>query len=175
MPVPQIDQIRNLGDYATVYHWSFEVATSPTVVGFDDGLNLRCTTSDVPKMSSEPILIDVRGVKIKQHGIYTPTQQITIELNETVDNYVHSRIKQWRDACWAARTGAQKTMEEVKGDFLLHRYDGTREKIIWTYKLVGVFLEDYDIPQLNNASEALKPTMILSYDYFLDGEGAAPN
>lgn len=172
MPIPTIEQLRNVGDYATTYHWNLEIAKSPSVVALDNGLNLRCQTTEVPKSESEPMEIQVRGLSIKQHGIYKPTQSITLELFETVDNYVHSKIKAWREACWEVRTGAQHTMDEVKGDLLLQRYDNSRQKIIWTYKLIGVFLESYDVPQLGTDSDTLKPSITLSYDYYTEGEGS---
>lgn len=175
MPVPQIEQVRGLGDFATTYHWALEIATPPPAIAGiigRDGLNLRCSSSDVPKSTNQAIQINVRGHKIKQHGIGDHTQQITLELNETIDNYISNVIRSWREACHNVRDGSQLTRAEVQGVFLLQRYDGTRKNIIWTYKLIGVFLEDYDIPQLNGESDTLKPTITLSYDYFLDNQGS---
>jgi len=172
MPIPTIEQLRNVGDYATVYHWNLEIAKSPNVVAIDDGLNLRCQSTDVPKSEGESMEVNVRGLKIKQHGIYTPTQTMSLELYETVDNYVHRLISRWREACWAVRTGSQETMANVKGDLLLQRYDNSRRKIIWTYKLIGVYLESYDIPQMSNESDTLKPSLTLSYDYYTEGAGS---
>ncbi len=172
MPIPQIEQLRNLGDFATTYHWALEVASSPAVVTLDEGFNLRCSSVDIPKSTNEPMIVDVRGIKVKQHGITTPSQEITLELNETVDNFLHKIIHDWREGAWDAKSGGQNTMKDVKGDFLLQRYANDRKTIIWTYKLVGVFLQDYDIPQLNGESDTLKPSITLSYDYFTEGEGS---
>lgn len=172
MPTPNMETIRGLGDFATTYHWNLELVTPPTAVaGMNDGLNLRCSSVDVPKSTNQKIQVNLRGLKVNQPGITDPTQTMTLELNETVDNYISSIITQWREACFAARTGVQLTKAEVEAEFLLQRLAGDRSTIIYTYKLIGVFLEDYDIPQLNGESDTLKPTMTLSYDYYVDGAG----
>lgn len=172
MPIPTIEDIRNFGDAATTFHWNLEVVTVPVGVPLDTGFNLRLMDTDVPKSTGESIELNVRGHKVKQHGIYTPTQVLNMTLIETEDNHIHEVINTWKEICWDSRTGAQLSRQEVQCDLLLQRYDSDRNRIIWTYKLIGCFLEGFEIPQLNGASESLNPTVTLSYDYFLQGAGA---
>lgn len=167
MARPTIDQIRSLGDFATLINWNLSFVTVPSGVGFtSDGFNFRCESTDLPKWTGTSTEITIRGHTVKQPGIYRPSNQITLTMNETVDNYITRGIKQWRELCWATGTGVAQTKQSVEAIVRLTRNDRA-DNAIYSYLLYGVFLEDYDPGgQLQSSSaDVVKPTLTLSYDY----------
>jgi len=92
---------------------------------------------------------------------------------ETVDNRISHFIRNWREACSRSQTAHQFTKAELDATILITRLN--RQLLpIWEYKLIGCWLESYTLPNLDGStSDALKPGMTLSYDYFLDGPAGA--
>ena len=171
---PTVEQIRNLGDFSTLYNWSLTVVKSPSgVSGLDEGLNLRCVSSEVPKSINTPIDVQIRGHHIQQDGLSDASHSLTLTFMETVDNYISNAIKQWRDVTYDIETGIAAPKSEVEADILLQRMD-RQDNIIWTYKIIGCGLSDYDPTggELQGESELVKPTITLRYDTFKDGPGS---
>lgn len=166
---PTIDQIRGLGDFATLVNWDLQFVSLPSGIsaGSQD-LNLRCESTDVPKSTGQSTQIQIRGLPpVKQPGLYIPSGTIALVFNETVDNTVSKLITQWREMCYEMKTGKQKKKSEVEAQIRLVRMD-RQDKEIYEYMLYGAFLEDYDTGgQLGAASaDVVKPSLTLSYDYF---------
>lgn len=169
MAAISINDIRNVGDYAALYRWNVKFGrnAAPNLGTFDD-LDILCESANVPQLTGASREVSIRGHKIKQPGIYSYSNQITLTFYENVESYVTKAIKQWRDRCWEMDTGKAHTTEEVSIDMTLTRLDNTN-KAIWEYELYGVFLEDADYGgDLDATGEFVKPTMVLSYDYFKD-------
>ncbi len=135
-----------------------------------DDLNLRCETSEIPKKTGQTIDVLIRGQKVRQPGIYTPVGIITMTFYETVDNKMAQFFKDWQEACWAPNTGVAAAKAAVEASIVLQRLD-QGDNAIWEYTLIGAFLEDSEAGgTLDGAtSDALKPTLILSYDDFSQG------
>jgi hypothetical protein len=172
MARPQIEQIRGLGDFASLFRWNLTFAQFPTgVTGLPsiDEVNLRCESTDIPKSTNQKFEVGIRGHKIRRNGIqeYSPT--LTFTFVETVDNKIHNFIRNWREAIWATKTGVQSgPSSTLQAIILIQRLDNL-DNPIWEYKLNGSWLEDYEFGQLDGqTSDAMKPQMIISYDYFDD-------
>lgn len=166
---PTIEQIRSLQDFATLYQWEVKAARTPSAVATpsDDAINFRAATSSLPKATNQPIEINVRGHKIKQPGITNYDNQWTLVLYETVDSIVSRWIENWRQCCWNIRTGYQETRKDSEGDFIVTRLNRQNEPI-YQLKLIGCWLEDFDWGgELGDStSEAIRPSMTISYDYW---------
>lgn len=171
MARPSIEDIRNLGDFATVFHWNFKLIQPPSgvaAVPSSEELNWRCTTVALPKRTSTSTEVQIRGHKVKQPGVFAYDNAITITFVETVDTKITKFLYAWSEASWKAKTGVQKLKTEVEGIVeleLLNRQDEFRQK----YTLTGCFLESFDPGgdlADGSSSDAIKPTLTISYDFF---------
>lgn len=172
MARPSIEQIRSVADFQANYRWNLTFATFPAAV---DGapsaqdLNLRCETSEIPKSTNQKIQVSIRGHKVNQPGIQEYQGTINFTFVETVDNKIKAFMKAWREACWATKTGVWAgTKAQLQATVLIEQLDN-QDNAVWQYKLVGCFLEDYDLGQLAaDGSDVQRPSMTLAYDYFED-------
>ena len=172
MAKPTIDQIRGIGDFATLYQWNLDFASFPSAVGggSSEDFNIRCISSEVPKATGSSIEVQIRGHKVKQPGVYEPPRTLTLTFVEAVDMMVNKFFKDWRDACYDMKTGEQRPKAEVEAVILLTQLNRASNPI-WQYTLYGVFIEDYDPTggQYDAASiDVLRPSLTISYDYFED-------
>jgi hypothetical protein len=172
MPRPDIDQIRALGDFATLYQFNVYLTTAPRAVDSPptEDLNLRCLTSELPKAAGTSIEVHIRGHKIKQPGQYDPTHTLTMTFVETVDAKISQFLKNWREACWQTKTGRQEKKEDVEAVITLVQLN-RQDEPIWQYKLTGCYIEDYDPTGAGwdgTSTEVVRPSLTLSYDYFED-------
>jgi hypothetical protein len=170
MPRPTIDQIRGLGDFATNYQWNVIISGVPNAVSFPDSqdINLRCQSSTIPKATGGKLTTELRGHKVHQSSAPEYNGPITLTMTETVDNVITQWIMDWREACAEVKTGVHQMKSEVEAVIILERLNRQDEKI-WQYELVGCFLEDYEPGgDLAATADTLKPTLSISYDYFVD-------
>ena len=172
MARPTIEQIRGVADFQTLYRWNLSFSLAPSAVaGFPNpaDLNIRCETTEIPKATNQSISVSVRGHKVKQPGIMEYAGTINFTFVETVDNKIKALLKAWREACWATKTGVWAgTKTQLQADILIEQLDN-QDNAVWQYKLVGCYLEDYDLGQLTgDGSDVQRPSMTLSYDYFED-------
>lgn len=172
MARPSIDQIRSIGNVTQLFRWNLQIAAFPSAITAPpttEALNLRCESVELPKLTNQPVEVNIRGHKVKQPGIgqYAGTLQMTFI--ETVDNVVHNFLRQWREACWQTKTGISRPKTELEAIILIHRLN-QQDEPIWEYKLIGAFLEDYDAGGTldGTSTESLRPVFTLSYDYFED-------
>jgi len=168
---PELEQVMNLGDLATVYQWGLEFTKAPNIEGWpsSEQFNLRCVSTDVPKLTNTPIEITIRGHKTKQPGVPSYSGTITLTFIEAVDNVISEAIMNWREAIWATNTGVHGKLEDIHAEILLTRFD-RQDNPIWQFELKGCVLDDYDPigGQLADQGEILRPTMTIGYIYFDD-------
>ncbi|QJT70934.1 hypothetical protein GR7B_00136 [Vibrio phage vB_VcorM_GR7B] len=165
------DNVRGVGDYATLVKWNFKVLKAPAGVTTPPNINFRVLSTDVPKTDAgQTTDIWVRGHRVRQPGIYKSMDTFTVTLAETVDNAISTWIRNWREQCWATKTGIQALKSDTEAIIQIERLN-RQNTAIWQYTCHGVFLEDYDPtggPLDGENSDILRPTMTLSMDYFED-------
>ena len=165
--------LRNLGHFATLYQWDVNVLQFPALGKYgypsSDAVNFRCVSAELPMMSNQGIEIQVRGHHIRQHGIWDYTHSLSLQFVETLDNSISLMLASWREACWETDTGNQGTKQEVEATFMMARLDNQKTPI-WQYILYGCLLDSYDPGGMLDAanSDAVRPSMTLSYDFFED-------
>lgn len=171
MTRPTIEQIRAIGDFATLIRWNLKITKFPTAISTtmtSENFNLRVETTDVPKATNAPIDVNIRGHKVRQPGITSYTNTLNVQCVEDVKSTVSSFLKAWREICWKTGDGTSFPKAQAEGKLLLERLDN-QDNVIWKYEIIGVFLEDYETPNLDGtSSDVLRPSMIFSYDYFKD-------
>lgn len=172
MARPTIDQIRGIGNVTQLFRWNLIMAQFPAGIAAaprSEALNLRAESATLPKLTGTNTEVKIRGHKVNQPGIHNYSPSITLTFIETVDNTIHTFLKQWREICWQTRTGIQLPKSQVEAVVLLQRLN-QQDVPIWEYKLIGAFLQDYEPGgTLNNeGSDPLKPQMTLTYDLFED-------
>lgn len=167
---PTIDQVRQLTDFATTYNWNLSIVKFPAVGNYPAGndLNLRCISTDLPKMAGESMTVQIRGHKVNQPGIYNYEGNITLTFIETVDSVITEFLREWREACWQSKTGVANKKSDVEATIRIARLD-RQDNEIYEYILTGGFLESYEVGELGaEGGDGIKPTLSLKYDYFID-------
>lgn len=166
-----IDELRSMQDFAKTYKWDLQFLTLPVVGPFafptSQALNLRCESSEIPKTTNQKIEVDLRGHKVRTAGINDYVGTLTLTFTETVDNTIHNFFKAWRELVWETRTGRSFQKSQYTATLKLTRLNN-QDQPIWDYVLYSCFPEDFDYGSLDNASEIMRPALILSYDYFVD-------
>ncbi|QJT71117.1 hypothetical protein GR11A_00080 [Vibrio phage vB_VcorM_GR11A] len=166
------DNVRGLGDFATLVKWNFKVLASPANVPTPPNINFRVLSTDVPKTDAgQTTDINIRGHRVRQPGIMKSVDTFTVTMAETVDNAISTWLSGWRDACWQAQTGVQQSKSDVEAVIQIERLN-RQNTPIWQYTCTGCFLEDYDPtggPLDGENPDIMRPTITLSMDYFTDG------
>lgn len=166
MPRPTIENIRALPDFMTAYNWSVSITKAPTGATIPPNFNFQCQTSTIPTASNTPVEVDIRGHKVRQAGIQQYDGTLDLQLVETVDVPLMNFIKGWRESQWETDTGKQKTREESKANLQLQLMD-RQDSVKRTFDLTGGILTNYTLGDLSgDASEVLRPTLTIQYDYF---------
>lgn len=170
MAKPTCEQIRQVQDFATNFRWDFQVLSFPNVGTYpaSELINTLCTSTTLPKKTNEGMEAMIRGVTVHQPGISKWEPQITLNFLENTGNVVTSFIQQWREAISATNTESGNDKRDIEATILLTRLN-SKDEPIWTYTLIGAWLEDYDLGELgSDASEFHRPSMILKFDYAKD-------
>lgn len=164
-----LSDIRGLGEFATTNNWQLEFLTLPSgVTNNGIGINFRCVSVNIPKKTSEPVGVTVRGLPtVKQPGLYLPDGTLTLSIFETVDNFMAKTMLEWRELCYKSGTGEGKPKKDVEATIKLTRLNNEK-KGIWQYTLIGAFLVNGEFDGLSETAEALKGTMEISYDDFTE-------
>ena len=171
---PNIENIRSISDFATVYQWSVEFILATTVTGgvpypSSEQLDWRCESHEIPNASNNAIAVQIRGHKVFQPGIMDYSNTIALTFVETVNNMMSNFLRSWREACWHSVDGAQH--EKLDTDAVIRLVRLNRQlHPIWEYQLRGCWLQSYTQGTLDGStSDAMKPNLTIQYDYYLDG------
>jgi len=171
---PSIEQIRNVGNFTQMFRWNVEFEKFPNLVSGpgSEAINFRAESVTIPKLDPNAVEINLRGHKVKQPGIATYGNQITLTCVETVDNIIAQFIHDWREKCWESDnggTGKTHYKSELEATILITRLDNM-DQPIWIYKLFGCFLETNEAggDLGGDSADPLKPQLVLSFDYFND-------
>lgn len=170
MARPTLTDVRNLTDFTTTYDWYIQITKAPTTVSGIDGdkLNFRCISVDIPKRTSTALQARIRGLPpVWQPGPNIPVGQSTIVLYSTNDLYIlKSVIADWEEQIYAQNTGVAQTKLDVEASVRLVLQNRQHQDIL-AYNLIGVWLEDKDLGQLQNTEgDLMQTTLTLRYDDF---------
>lgn len=167
MSRPSMDQVRNTGDYQTVYQWNMIFASFPNIGSYPstESLNLRCESADLPQQTNQKIDVNIRGHITHRPGQPNYAGTLVLTFVETVDNAVKNLINEWKEAIWETQTGVQGSFEDVQGSLILQQLD-RQDSPVYEYTLIGVFLEDFALGTLSSENEFQRPTVTISYDYY---------
>ena len=171
MARPNINSIRSLPDFATLYQWNLDIVRFPSAVASPslDDVNLRCVSADIPAATITPITTEVRGHKTNQPGILEYNSPISLTFTETVDNKIQRWIRNWRNACTAVITGSHAEKSSIHAVIGLTRLN-RQDEPMWRYIMYGCFFTSSEAGSLGSDNDTWKPTLSLVYDYFVDEE-----
>jgi hypothetical protein len=167
-----IDQLRALPDYAQVTKWDITFLQLPAVgaVGFpaSEDINLRCETVETPKATNQKFPVELRGHRTFHSGIMDYGNVMNLTFTETVDNFTFLFVKAWRELCWASRTGSAFPKSDLEATILLTLLDN-EDNARASWKIYGAFYEADDFGTLDGStSDAIRPSLTLSYDFYVD-------
>jgi len=170
---PSLENIRSLGNFTQLFRWYVEFETTPSGLSISsDDINFRAESVALPKLGGASSEIQIRGHKVKQFGIADYGNTITLTCIETIDNVVSQFLHDWRELCWQTEEGSSgrtQFKENTEATIRITRLNNMDEPI-WWYKLIGCYLESYDLTDLDGATaDPLKPALTISFDYFNDG------
>lgn len=166
MARPNMENIRSLPDFQTVYNWNVSVTKAPAGVTVPPNFNFQCQTATIPESSNTPVEVDIRGHKIRQPGIQQYDGTLDLQMVETVDQALANFIKGWREAQWETGTGVAKTRNESSANFQLQLLD-RQDNVKRTFDLIGGILLNAQKGELSgDGSEVMRPTLSVQYDYF---------
>lgn len=167
-----IDQLRALPDAAQVTKWEITFLTLPAVGALGllaaDALNLRCESVEIPKASNQKFEIQIRGHKTLQPGILDYGNSLTLTFVETVDNTILKLVKGWRELMWSSRQGRSFPKKDLEATLLISLLDN-QDQLRAKYTVYGCFYESDDFGTMDGStSDAVKPSLTLSFDYYVD-------
>lgn len=163
--------------WATVYQWEIQIERPSGMQAFGtvtpEQLNLICESVDLPTSSNQSFEVNIRGHKVKNAGIQTYAGTFSATLVETTSSPVSRLIREWKDLTWRANVGSQVVADEYKSNIIVKRFS-TNDALLWVYYVIGCYVEDSNLGTLDGAtSDAMKPQITFSYDYYTEGESLA--
>ena len=165
---PTIEKIRGEQDFQTIFRWNMEVIRPPSGLGnLVTDLDVLCISHEIPKKIVEPITISIRGHKVKQPGIATYSDTITLIFAETVSHKITDFIEQWSELVWSLREGKSISASAAKADIQLRLLNNSDVEV-YEYLLKGCLYNDTDpggIPD-GETNDIRKPNLIMTMDYF---------
>lgn len=167
MPRISHDQLRAIGDLATTFRWNLSVPKDPT--GLAGELNVRCESTELPKITMTPIENNVRGHKTKYPGIAEYSGSVTMTFTETDNNAIVNFIRAWRELHWETQSGVTQNKADLEATFIVTRLNSQDEEI-YQYTLRGCLYEDSDFGSLDGENAAMKPTLTIGFDFFTEKE-----
>lgn len=170
MARPTLTDVRGTTDFMTTYDWYIEITKAPTKLsGLDSNkLNFRCMTVDIPKRTTTALQARIRGLPpVNQPGPSIPTGQMTVVFYSTNDCYIlKDVIADWEEVLYAQNTGVAQKKLDVEASIRLVLQNRQHENVL-AYNLIGAWLEDKDLGQLQNAEgDLMQPTLTIRYDDF---------
>ncbi len=168
---PTLRDVRNCGEYATLYRWNLDLSVLGEKLGVDavnyKELNVLCETANLPSKTVDRMEIRVRGHRHYQPGRVIPTGTIQFTFLETINNPTHKLLAKWINNIWRYNTGIGGLYEDMLIDNISVTRLNNQDQGICKYDLYWCFLEDYTLPVLDGATSGpMVTTITLSYNDF---------
>jgi hypothetical protein len=172
MSRPNINEIRQIGQFATYHRWNIQFTKLPNGSNISsDQLNLRALTSDVPGYTIENSEIMIRGHKVNQPSIKTYNGTVTMTFVEGVDAKILEFLANWAAQQWDPETGVQGQKQDYEAEIVMFQLN-QQDEVIWTYKLIGCHIDGREIGGSLDGSntDVIRPSVTIHYDYFVEGQ-----
>lgn len=172
---PTLDQVRNLGDFATTVNWYVQIVHAPKslaggTIDMSD-FNIRCETVSTPKRQGSVESVQIRGMPpVHQMGLVLPDTSWTMTVVETVDNKSTKILKELQEIHYKQGIGSALTKKDTEARIRVVRMD-RQDKPIWQYELIGCYLESYDPggELSSDSASIMKPSLTWVFDDFIEG------
>lgn len=172
---PTLRDVRNTGEYATLFRWYVDFSSAVQVLGLDQTLahhlNAVCRSTGVPGKTIDIMNIFVRGHRHYQPGRVIPIGKIDMHFYETINNFTMKFLYGWQQKIWQYNTGKSVPYNQLVADEIKITRLNNQDEPICTYHLLWAFLEDYTPPNLDGSTSGPMDTAVsLSYnDFYITG------
>lgn len=168
---PNIEEVRNLGDFQTVFNWEVTFSTIPKDLSGDFGkyrneLNARAQTASLPSKQNPTIPVTLHGFKTNQPGFTEFEGTLELTFVEGINAVIQKFFQAWQDLNFDMDTGKQATKPNREALIVLTPLDN-ENKATRTYEIIGCWCENFVPGNLDGAAQdTLKPSATIRYDYF---------
>lgn len=164
-----------LGEVQSTLHWSVLIKKASKVAGeMSEDLQIRVTTTGVPKEVVEDIQVEMQGHKVNYTGKVTKNGEITWTFVEGTDAAVFDYFTKWINGRWSGdgkdTMGKQALTADVKADLEIQLL-GPDDEVTQTYTLIGCMPQYDQGAELSQSADAVNPTITWTYDDFHRGVG----
>ena len=166
-----------LGEVQSTLHWQVLIKNPSKAVGeLSEDLQIRVTTTGVPKETVEDIQVEMQGHKINYNGKVTKNGEITWTFVEGTDAAVMEYFTKWVNARWSGdgkdTIGKQGLTVDLKADLEIQLL-GPDDEVTQTFALVGCMPQYDQGSELGQSADAINPTITWTYDDFHRGKGGS--
>jgi len=160
-----------LSEVQTTFRWVVrfleDTNTDPDIKAkFDEDVEIRCQSLDLPQGSTEHIQVQLQGQTINYVGKENRNGEITLTIVGGADAKDQEALYYWKSKYFSALEGNSVGTEKCKIKVEMDLLDANNE-VTRTYTLYGVLPGQIGAGgSLGQDSAALQPTITLSYDNF---------
>lgn len=161
---------QGLGEVQTTYKWLFTIHNSgKTASEFGENLQVRVTSSTVPKAEKQIINVEAQGHTIKKVGKVIKAGEITLVAYDGIDAKIAEFFLKLDQAAWSGSgddtEGKQVKTSDLVFDAKLELLDGD-DKVTQTYTMIDCITHYEAGGELGQTSDSMKPTIRVEYgDY----------
>lgn len=175
--------LHGIGEVQTKFHWQVEFITSNNAYfqAYDNILQARCVTTDLPKSTHEKIDVVAHGYTFPGPGIVKRNGTITMKFFENVDANVARFMYQWHDDIYNWNSddviGKQQVAHhDLFGDVKMQLWNKQETEVTQTYYLHKCIITELDVGgtlEDGNSPAYFEPVLTLEYAWFNWGAGAS--
>ena len=164
-----------LGEVQSTLHWIVNIKNPAEAVGeMSEDLQIRVTTSGIPKETVEDIQVEMQGHKVNYTGKVTKNGEISWTFVEGTDAAVMEYFTTWVNARWSGdgsdTVGKQRLTKEIKADLEL-KLLGPDDEVTQTFTIIGAMPQYDQGSELGQSADAINPSITWTYDDFHRGKG----
>jgi len=161
MARPNLVQVASLSSQEA-FRWDVNFIGATSLVANQEGLNIRATSTDVPKVVMEPVEVNIRGIRYFEPTISNETGDITLKFRETEDQYIRRLVTALQAAYSLPGVGSQ--VPKVMTQLAIQLRQLNRQDVgIWQYTMANCLLKEPDYGELG--SDTGNQEISLSFKY----------